>query len=615
MKPNKPYFLFLSCLILIVLLVGRGPTAASPAAPAAATSIAWEISTVGSVTEGEVTGATAVALDSHGLHQVAYYDWTGAAVMLGREDESGWSSERVNTGAASRSYLDLVIDDDDTAVVTHHAAPNKLVYTLCYPNSCSGTQLPIPDGQRAGQEALVLTSSGRPAIAFAVGGSLMTGGKLVTGTYDGVWNMNDVDIYGLFGGTALTLDAADHPYVTYLYTDTSVYDLFLATYDGSAWQYDRVTENAEEDGAPSGPAIDLDDQGDPVISYLDGDGKVRLAQRPSGGGNVPWNGQVVANGPAHDRTALAYENGSKALVAYMDSSGLRVANKGGGGGWSSATIDPQALAGLDMVMDSRGYPHISYLTSDAKVKVAVRAMREVELTPAEVALTAHTGSYVTYVLQLANKGNVLDTYDLSVDNTWHTAVLPQSTVTLAPGATTEVQVQLRVPETVVGGDIATVTATSQMRSEVSATAELKTAVQPGQWLVSTAVPGPDNAHAPGLAVDAAGLPYISFGNDMGSLEIINMRSGSWRATVPALGRGQPGHQHRPALCRKRPTLRRLRRRRQRGRRHHRHLGIRRSFRNEDCPRQRGRPRSRSGSQPRRLPASGPGRWRLHLCRL
>ena len=254
---------------------------------------------------------------------------------------------------------------------------------------------------------------------------------------------------------------------------------------------------------------------------------------------MPWNNQVVANGPAHDRTALAYENGSKSLVAYMDSSGLRVANKGGGGGWSSATIDPQGLAGLDMVMDSRGYPHISYLSSDAKVKVAVRAMREVELTPAEAALTAHTGSYVTYVLQLANKGNVLDTYDLSVDNTWHTAVLPQATVTLAPGATAEVTVQLRVPETVAGEDIATVTATSQMRSEVSATAELKTAVQPGQWLVSTAVPGPDNAHASSLALDAAGLPYISFGSDTGILEIINMRSGGWRATLPALGQVNP----------------------------------------------------------------------------
>lgn len=522
--------LLCSLMLGVVLAVGQSPS--SVAAPVAPQAGQWEISTIGYVTEGEITGVTAIDLDSTGLHQVAYYRWSGGRVFLARENHAGWTTEQVNITATTRPALDMVITADDFTMVTHHDNNLNLVYTQCYADNCTGTQLPVPSGKHAGQESLTLDSNGHATIGFGVsGGLLLMGGKLYSGTFDpadGIWKIGSVGASGLLSkGVALALDDQDYPALAYLIDDTMVVDVKYAAYDGTQWVFEKVTEQEEGALALSGQALDLDDQGDPVISYIDGEGQVRLTQRSSGGGS-PWNSQLVDNGPATGRTALAYESGNKALVVFTGD-GLKVASKGGGGGWGTVTVDPQGLLGADLVMDSFGYPHISYYAGDASVRLAVYAVREIDLQPAEASVNAFAGSDVTFALQLTNMGNVLDTYDISADNPWRTAVPDLSEVTLAPGEAKELLVRVAVPTSAAGGesDLTEVTVTSRARASVTARAELTTAVLPGEWLVSNAGAAVEGMN-PALALYPDDRPLISSVDQANTLRQTLLGAGGWQ---------------------------------------------------------------------------------------
>lgn len=92
--------------------------------------------------------------------------------------------------------------------------------------------------------------------------------------------------------------------------------------------------------------------------------------------------------------------------------------------------------------------------------------------------TGLPGETVTHTVQITNTGSTTDTFDLAVSGeTWATA-LPSS-VTLAGGANTTVEVAVEIPISALGneGDTAVLTATSQGDPNESDTAQLTTTAQ------------------------------------------------------------------------------------------------------------------------------------------
>ena len=73
-------------------------------------------------------------------------------------------------------------------------------------------------------------------------------------------------------------------------------------------------------------------------------------------------------------------------------------------------------------------------------------MRGVTVEPPSDAQSADPGETVTYTLRITNTGNCADTFDLAVSgDAWNT-IAPSSVGPLAPGAGTDVEVTVDVPQ-------------------------------------------------------------------------------------------------------------------------------------------------------------------------
>jgi hypothetical protein len=99
----------------------------------------------------------------------------------------------------------------------------------------------------------------------------------------------------------------------------------------------------------------------------------------------------------------------------------------------------------------------------------------VELSP-DAQQSGAPGDDVAYSVQITNTGSSSDTFDLALGgNSWTTA-LSDSSVTLAAGTSTTVDVTVSIPSGANNGDndVVTVTATSQANPSQSATVQLET---------------------------------------------------------------------------------------------------------------------------------------------
>lgn len=102
----------------------------------------------------------------------------------------------------------------------------------------------------------------------------------------------------------------------------------------------------------------------------------------------------------------------------------------------------------------------------------------VELAPATQALTATTGSVVTYTLTVTNTGNVADTYTVTVSGQTFTTTAPAS-LSLAAGASATFEVVVTAGAS--GSDTATITLTSQGDGVTSASASVTTTSQAADY--------------------------------------------------------------------------------------------------------------------------------------
>ena len=110
---------------------------------------------------------------------------------------------------------------------------------------------------------------------------------------------------------------------------------------------------------------------------------------------------------------------------------------------------------------------------------AATAVAGVVVAPSKAAQSAAPGVTVTYTLQITNTGSITDTFDvIAAGYHWPTNILGTGsggTILLPLNGHGSVEVEVTVPLTGTGHDVANITVTSQNDSNVSATATLTTA--------------------------------------------------------------------------------------------------------------------------------------------
>jgi uncharacterized membrane protein len=115
-------------------------------------------------------------------------------------------------------------------------------------------------------------------------------------------------------------------------------------------------------------------------------------------------------------------------------------------------------------------------SASSELTTTALSVFDVQLLPATDAKSGGPGSTVIYTLELTNAGNAPDTFNLAATG-W--ATLPESTFTLAAGASTDVVVHVNIPAGAADGavNVATVTAVSGGDATETAQSTLTTTVE------------------------------------------------------------------------------------------------------------------------------------------
>jgi plastocyanin len=128
---------------------------------------------------------------------------------------------------------------------------------------------------------------------------------------------------------------------------------------------------AEVDAA--GLSITADDRGQPLISFVEvltepeGPSALVRVATPGGGG---WEVETAAEAEPDEpiSTGIGWFGGT-AMVAYGSGGSTQFALRGGNR-WSSEVIDENGGAGVDLVVDVDGVPHVTYFDASGAVRQA-----------------------------------------------------------------------------------------------------------------------------------------------------------------------------------------------------------------------------------------------------
>ena len=318
----------------------------------------WKITTVDSI--GDVGRQPSLALNSSGDAEIAYDDFTNANVKLASWNGSTWQLETVAPGGRGNS---LVIDkngDADISTVQPHGynlrychwngsswdteivvpgggimlGTSLALNSLGYPSisytkittsdlglrfaQCNGSSWQISavyNGYVGWYSSLAFNSQNRPCISFST-----NDGYLEYAYYDGsAWHVENIDAIG-FGSVgidiAMKLDKCGNPHIIYdSYSAAGTKsELKYASWNGKAWTIQVVNNSSEIIIAPS---LELDQQQNPHISYVDGTtGLVEYSVLRG----EKWQTEIVDNvGPGYTVfTSLVLDKSGNPHITYFD---------------------------------------------------------------------------------------------------------------------------------------------------------------------------------------------------------------------------------------------------------------------------------------------------------
>jgi hypothetical protein len=216
-----------------------------------------------------------------------------------------------------------------------------------------------------GSPCIAIDSSNNPHIAYIE--SLNGGDSLMYGSWNGLgWDIQNVTEAG--GAVALALDSNGNPRIAF----TSSSGLMYASLENSVWRFQTV---ASEGGYPF--SLALDSEGNPHIAYLNAPsyalnyaswtGKswsittvdnfqnfafntVSLALDSSGNPHILYGYDVQTENSSKPGTETFYNLGITVKYATLT-----------GSGWSVQTVGSNIVDFGNMVLDSGGNPHFTYV--------------------------------------------------------------------------------------------------------------------------------------------------------------------------------------------------------------------------------------------------------------
>lgn len=282
----------------------------------------------------------AIALDGSGQAHIAYFSGSPPNLDLYYASNAGgaWSTEvagSTNMPATWNLHLGLALDGAGRAYIAYHT----------HDGSDYEIEVRYQENQR---------------------GAAPSGGWVTRPVTDNAVN----DEY-----PSIAIDGSGAIHIAYQSYDTAAhfYDVWYATYNGSAWSFSQVTASAFlDDIAPS--------------LALDGTGKAHIAWEITSGVDIPeigyatnasgaWITTTLTANTEHDTNpSLAVDGSGQAHIAYEYYDGTQYHiyyTSNAGGAWATdevaaAPVQAAFLAGNDhaLAVDGTGYVHVVYFADD-----------------------------------------------------------------------------------------------------------------------------------------------------------------------------------------------------------------------------------------------------------
>jgi parallel beta-helix repeat protein/putative cofactor-binding repeat protein len=272
----------------------------------------WSIQTV----DGDgVTGTfPSLALDSQDNPHIVYRDlpmlkyasWTG----------SEWIFQSIGSPGEYGSDNSLALDANDNPRLSYQEAMNSELRYASFGNSGWTLDVVDAEGTSCGSyNSLALDSFGNPHICYMQ--SIPSGG-LKYAHYDGsAWHVETVDSGGAGVGfdSSIAVDLAGRVHISYYSFIVGTFNCYLkyAVSSDSGWEITTVDAG---NGVGQDTSLALDSQGNPHISYYDGENE---NLRYAWWNGSAWNIKVIDSvGDVGLGTSLALDTNDEAHISYYD---------------------------------------------------------------------------------------------------------------------------------------------------------------------------------------------------------------------------------------------------------------------------------------------------------
>ncbi len=409
-----------------------------------------------------------LALDSNGAPIIGYYDAVRGDLKLAWNDGGGWQTETVDDHGNVGAFTSMALDAAGQPHLSYFdASHQRLRYATrdamgWHFETVTEVALPVVMGT-----SLALAADGQPHVAYAADG-VWHAYRDSTG-----WHVEAIDeTQGDTTQVSLVLDGTGQAHIAYGGSERMRY----AFQDATGWHVETLAV-----GKSTPSSLAMDSVGAPHISFRFrsyGAAKFELRYVTRDTIISAWRTETIdaSAGLSDGINALALDPAGVPQVVYAVDSILMLAGHGPQGGWHFETIDESTWAsGSDLALDSSGRPHVSYLTGGA------RAGRW----------------YATWDGERWQSEQVVATLEQAAEATGQSGTAGERAISI-------------------GGDGAPhLSYTTNFRNPNDPDAnriELWYAhkdLATGQWSIER--PDPWSGGSPSLALDAAGVPCISYG--------------------------------------------------------------------------------------------------------
>lgn len=276
-------------------------------------------------------------------------------------------ADQLITGSAS-----LALDAQGLARVSYVSGVYQDQGILKYAEETpTGWTIEVADPVKStAQTALALDTLGNPVIAYT-----KTDGELRVATRGPTGWVSSEIAHANVVALDLAVDAADHPRIAYIAWDGSSYVLRLASFDGTTWSSEQITQVASQ-GIEFGVELLIDRSGHaemvfPVLEPVQG---LAFAHHTRSG----WQVQRVSTGDLWQPSATVDEAGTVYVVFYDATQGALRYGRRVDGRWHLRTLadssSPWVRIGREasIALDSHGVVHVSYYVGKASRDTTLR---------------------------------------------------------------------------------------------------------------------------------------------------------------------------------------------------------------------------------------------------